>query len=140
MKQKILLIFGFGLFFLLGCNTHLTINEMVKIQATEFQPMQQHWYGLLPCNDCDGLETILFLKNTGRFSMHQSYRHVIDHSQVIIESAGSWARTADTLVLTKNDGSRIFFQVKNDSIEMITDNSVAGESTTDYKLYPNEKP
>lgn len=51
-----------SLFALFGCN-HRTETDTVQPAAMEeLKPMQQSWRGVLPCADCEGIDTSLFWK------------------------------------------------------------------------------
>ena len=68
-------------------------------QQAELTPMQQSWRGVLPCADCEGIETSLFLEKDGTWVMNERYQGV-RREPSSFGSYGTWARTADKLVLT----------------------------------------
>ena len=62
MKKAILAIAATGMLFgLFGCN-HSEVKTLKPTQAAELTPMQQSWRGVIPCADCEGIETSLFLE------------------------------------------------------------------------------
>ncbi|MGL4718190.1 MAG: copper resistance protein NlpE N-terminal domain-containing protein, partial [Kluyvera intermedia] len=99
MKKAILAIAATGMLFgLFGCNN----SEMTALKPTqpaELTPMQQSWRGVIPCADCEGIETSLFLGKDGTWVMNDHYQGV-NREPSSFGSYGTWARTADKLVLT----------------------------------------
>lgn len=53
------------LFALFGCNNRSETQVLQPTQTEELKPMQQSWRGVLPCADCEGIETSLFLQKDG---------------------------------------------------------------------------
>ncbi|MGT6177965.1 copper resistance protein NlpE N-terminal domain-containing protein [Escherichia coli] len=49
-----------SLFTLMGCNNRAEVDTLSPAQAAELKPMPQSWRGVLPCADCEGIETSLF--------------------------------------------------------------------------------
>ncbi len=47
---------------LIGCNNRSETQVLQPTHAEELKPMQQSWRGVLPCADCEGIETSLFLQ------------------------------------------------------------------------------
>ena len=103
MKKAILAIAATGMLFgLFGCN-HSEVNTLKPTQAAELTPMQQSWRGVIPCADCEGIETSLFLEKDGTWVMNERYQGV-SRDPSSFGSYGTWARTADKLVLTDSEG------------------------------------
>lgn len=64
------------------------------------------WQGLLPCADCDGIETSLVLERTGhvrRFSLSETY--LAEDGARFVE-AGQWRSRRGLLELQADDGAR----------------------------------
>ena len=57
-----------SLFTLFGCNNRAEMQTLAPTSAAELKPMQQSWKGVLPCADCEGIETALFLEKDGTLS------------------------------------------------------------------------
>lgn len=57
-----------------GCNNRSETQVLQPTQNEELKPMQQSWRGVLPCADCEGIETSLFLQKDGTRVMNQRYR------------------------------------------------------------------
>jgi len=90
------------LFVLMGCHNRAEMQALEPTQAEALKPMQQSWRGVLPCADCEGIETSLFLEKDGSWVMNQHYQGAKAPSS--FASYGTWARTADKLVLTDTAG------------------------------------
>ena len=58
-----------SLFTLMGCNNRAEVDTLSPAQAAELKPMPQSWRGVLPCADCEGIETSLFLEKDGTWVM-----------------------------------------------------------------------
>jgi len=96
-----------ALFVLMGCHNRAEMEVLEPTQAEALKPMQQSWRGVLPCADCEGIETSLFLEKDGTWVMNQHYQGAKAPST--FASYGTWARTADKLVLTDTAGGKRFF-------------------------------
>jgi copper homeostasis protein (lipoprotein) len=136
MKKKLLLsaVAAFSLFALFGCNNRAEVQTLQPTQTAELKPMQQSYKGLLPCADCEGIETSLFLEKDGTWVMNQRYHGAT--SPAVFASYGSWARTADKLVLTESDGEKLYFRPKGDALEMLDREGNPIESQLNYTLQP----
>lgn len=62
-----------SLFTLMGCNNRAEVDTLSPAQAAELKPMPQSWRGVLPCADCEGIETSLFLEKDGTWVMNERY-------------------------------------------------------------------
>ncbi|MFI8417517.1 envelope stress response activation lipoprotein NlpE [Serratia sp. NPDC078593] len=131
-KITTVLFLAVGALSLLGCNNHYQPKEQ------PLQPMQQSYQGLLPCADCGGLETSLFLDSDGTYVLQEIYRGSKDGDQAFA-NYGSWARTADKLVLTENNGNKRYFHPVGKNLEMLDQTGAPIESTLNYQLQPVEK-
>ena len=136
MVKKILLsaVAVCSLFALFGCNNRAEVQTLQQTQVAELQPMQQSYRGVLPCADCSGIETSLFLEKDGSWVMNQRYEGAKEPA--VFASYGSWARTADKLVLTASDGEKLYFHPKGDSLEMLDRSGNPIESQLNYTLQP----
>lgn len=135
MKKAILAIAATGMLFgLFGCNN----SEMATLKPThsaELTPMQQSWRGVIPCADCEGIETSLFLDKDGTWVMNEHYQGV-SREPSSFGSYGTWARTADKLVLTDSHGEKSFYRAKGDKLEMLDREGNPIESKLNYTLEP----
>ena len=135
MKKAILAIAATGMLFgLFGCNN----SEMAALKPTqpaELTPMQQSWRGVIPCADCEGIETSLFLGKDGTWVMNDHYQGV-NREPSSFGSYGTWARTADKLVLTDSHGEKSFYRAKGDKLEMLDREGNPIDSKLNYTLEP----
>ncbi|RBQ33112.1 copper homeostasis/adhesion lipoprotein NlpE [Rahnella variigena] len=118
-------VLALGALSLFGCHT-AAFNHEKPLQA-----MQQSYSGVLPCADCSGLKTSLFLQQDGTYILQEIYQGSKDGDQAFA-SYGSWARTADKLVLTGNDGEKRYFHPKDENLEML---DMSGEPITSQFSY-----
>ncbi|MEX3021135.1 envelope stress response activation lipoprotein NlpE [Kluyvera sp. STS39-E] len=135
MKKAILAMAATGMLFgLFGCNN----SDMTALKPThsaELTPMQQSWRGVIPCADCEGIETTLFLDKDGTWVMNEHYQGV-SREPSSFGSYGTWARTADKLVLTDSLGEKSYYRPKGDKLEMLDREGNAIETKLNYTLEP----
>ena len=124
------------LFVLMGCHNRaeMQVMEPTHAQAEALKPMQQSWRGVLPCADCEGIETSLFLEKDGTWVMNQHYQGAKAPSS--FASYGAWARTADKLVLTDTAGEKRYFRAKGEGLEMLDTQGNPIASQFNYTLAP----
>ncbi|MFC0226184.1 envelope stress response activation lipoprotein NlpE [Serratia aquatilis] len=126
-KITIALFFAAGALLLLGCNNQYQPKEQ------SLQPMQQSYQGVLPCADCSGLDTSLFLDVDGTFVLQETYNGTKNGDQTFA-SHGQWARTADKLVLTDANGDKRYFRPIGKDLQMLDQNGLPIESKLNYVL------
>ena len=68
------LIAACSLFALFGCNHRAETDTVQPAAMEELKPMQQSWRGVLPCADCEGIDTSLFLEKDGTWVMNEHYQ------------------------------------------------------------------
>ncbi|QHB33673.1 envelope stress response activation lipoprotein NlpE [Yersinia canariae] len=138
-KLTITLFLAVGALSLLGCNNrHQPVEQVL-------QPMQQSYQGLLPCADCSGLDTSLFLDSDGTFVLKEIYRganHSADNKNgdPAFAEYGQWARTADKLVLTTAQGEKRYFRPVGKNLVMLDQQGLPIESKLNYQLVPSNQP
>ncbi|MET6676594.1 envelope stress response activation lipoprotein NlpE [Citrobacter amalonaticus] len=136
MKKTLLsAMAAFTLFALIGCNNRSDVDVIQPTQVAELKPMQQSWRGILPCADCEGIETSLFLEKDGTWVMNERYQGVREEPSSFA-SYGTWARTADKLVLTDSQGEKSYYRAKGDALEMLDREGNPIESQFNYTLAP----
>ena len=104
-----------SLFTLMGCNNRAEVDTLSPAQAAELKPMPQSWRGVLPCADCEGIETSLFLEKDGTWVMNERYLGAREEPSSFA-SYGTWARTADKLVLTDSKGEKSYYRAEVDTL------------------------
>lgn len=136
MKKTLLSAMAvFTLVTLIGCNNRSEVDALQPTQAAELKPMQQSWRGILPCADCEGIETSLFLEKDGTWVMNERYQGVREEPSSFA-SYGTWARTADKLVLTDSQGEKSWYRAKGDALEMLDREGNPVQSQLNYTLEP----
>ena len=124
-----------SLFALFGCNHRAETDTVQPAAMEELKPMQQSWRGVLPCADCEGIDTSLFLEKDGTWVMNEHYQGA-RREPSSFASYGTWARTADKLVLTDSKGEKSYFRAKGDKLEMLDRNGSPVQSPLNYTLEP----
>ncbi|MEO7313671.1 MAG: copper resistance protein NlpE N-terminal domain-containing protein [Ginsengibacter sp.] len=71
------------------------------------------YQGIFPCNDCEGMEQILFLEPNSRYK--QAYMNV-DSNTVSSTSKGEWKIEGNRIILSKNNDYYISFCQRKDSL------------------------
>ncbi|EIC83082.1 envelope stress response activation lipoprotein NlpE [Serratia sp. M24T3] len=112
--KKIMIAMGLSLSLLslFGCHNKIFAQEQ------PFEAMQQSYKGVLPCADCGGIETSLFLQQDGTYILNEVYQVKPKGNQSYAQY-GRWARTADKLVLTEANGEKRYFRPAGDNLEML---------------------
>jgi copper homeostasis protein (lipoprotein) len=126
---------AFSLFALIGCNNRAEVESLQQTRAAELKPMPQSWRGVLPCADCEGIELSLFLEKDGTWVMNQRYQGA-RAAGATFATYGTWARTADKLVLTDSKGDRSYYRAKGDALEMLDREGNPITSQFNYTLKP----
>ncbi|MBJ7221878.1 MULTISPECIES: envelope stress response activation lipoprotein NlpE [unclassified Brenneria] len=116
---------------LIGCHTRS------RMQEEPLQPMAQSYRGTLPCADCEGIDTSLFLEKDGTFVLRQHYQTTREGTSVFAEY-GQWRRTADKLVLTNSEGEKRYFRPLGKDLEMLDQQGVPIPSSHAYRLIATE--
>ncbi|MRS15124.1 envelope stress response activation lipoprotein NlpE [Enterobacteriaceae bacterium RIT691] len=136
MKKVLVALAAMGILLALpGCNNRSDEQVLKPGQEQSLQPMQQSWRGILPCADCEGIETTLFLEKDGTWVMNERYQGV-RHEPSSFGSYGTWARTAEKLVLTDSKGEKTYYQAKGDKLEMLDREGNPIVSSLNYTLEP----
>lgn len=118
-----------------GCNNQGETGTLQPVQAQTLKPMQQSWRSVLPCADCEGIETSLFLQKDGSWVMNERYLGG-KGDRTTFASYGSWERTADKLVLTDSQGEKRYYRPKGDALEMLDREGNPIVSSFNYTLQP----
>ena len=119
---------------LFGCNNRAEVQTLQPASSAELKPMQQSWRGILPCADCEGIETSLFLETDGTWVMNERYQGA--REPTVIASWGTWERTAGKLVLTDSEGEKRYFHAKGEQLEMLDREGKPVSSSLNYTLSP----
>jgi copper homeostasis protein (lipoprotein) len=132
-KITLALLFSLGALSLFGC------HRVFHTQEQTLQPMEQSYRGLLPCADCSGIETSLFLAEDGTYVLQEHYTGDEKPTDTAAETRvfatyGRWARTADKLVLTSREGEKRYFRAHEKSLEMLDRNGTPISSAFNYTL------
>ncbi|QCR35211.1 envelope stress response activation lipoprotein NlpE [Nissabacter sp. SGAir0207] len=130
-KITLALLFSLGALALIGC------HHASRPQELTLQPMEQSYQGVIPCADCSGIETSLFLMEDGTYILQEHYQ---GRETAPRASYGQWARTADKLVLTAADGDKRYFRAHEESLEMLKRDGTPIVSTLNYTLHSVEQP
>ncbi|GHL24651.1 copper homeostasis/adhesion lipoprotein NlpE [Escherichia coli] len=123
-----------SLFTLMGCNNRAEVDTLSPAQAAELKPMPQSWRGVLPCADCEGSKPLCSSKRWNRV-MNERYLGAREEPSSFA-SYGTWARTADKLVLTDSKGEKSYYRAKGDALEMLDREGNPIESQFYYTLEP----
>ena len=118
-----------------GCNNMTDTQALQPVQSETLKPMQQSWRSVLPCADCEGIETSLLLEKDGSWVMNEHYLGGKGEPSSFA-SYGSWARTADKLVLTDSKGEKRYYRAKGEALEMLDLEGNPIVSSFNYTLEP----
>ncbi|MCF8248201.1 MAG: copper resistance protein NlpE N-terminal domain-containing protein [Saprospiraceae bacterium] len=76
-------------------------------EQTQVEQLAAFYTGSLPCQDCEGIETMLTLNADEKrtFTLEEKYK---GKKPKTIESTGTWTVAGDLVTLTQNSGSTIY--------------------------------
>ncbi|MEQ9946101.1 envelope stress response activation lipoprotein NlpE [Pectobacterium aroidearum] len=121
-----------GISGLIGCHTRS------QVQEEPLKPMAQSYRGVLPCADCGGIDTSLFLEKDGTFVLREQYQTTREGNNTFA-SYGQWRRTADKLVLTDSAGEKRYFRPVDNSLEMLDQQGLPINSSLPRQLTATEQ-
>ncbi|MEH0834727.1 envelope stress response activation lipoprotein NlpE [Pectobacterium cacticida] len=122
-----------GIAGLIGCHTRS------QAQEEQLRPMAQSYRGVLPCADCEGIDTSLFLEKDGTFILREKYQTTREGNNTFA-SYGQWRRTADKLVLTDSAGEKRYFRPADNGLEMLDQQGLPIDSSLPHQLTATEQP
>ncbi|MGL4268745.1 MAG: copper resistance protein NlpE N-terminal domain-containing protein [Plesiomonas sp.] len=93
-----------------AADSHPTADS---VPATLFEGYQ----GVLPCTDCDGIDTRIRLNDDGSFVETDTYLQ--GRSGQLFADYGRWSRQGETLILTSSSGDAQSYRVRPDSLLML---------------------
>src|SRR3954452_754406 len=104
-----------------ACNSNKETNKEADSTSTkstgfEVQKFAGVFYDTLPCADCPGIVTQLYLKPDNSFIMEQAYL-----GKSVVYDLGKWSVTDSILKLTGSEGPRQF-KVVNFAVIKLLDN------------------
>lgn len=123
-----------SLFTLMGCNNRAEVDTLSPAQAAELKRCRKVGAACAVCG-CEGIETSLFLEKDGTWVMNERYLGAREEPSSFA-SYGTWARTADKLVLTDSKGEKSYYRAKGDALEMLDREGNPIESQFNYTLEP----
>ncbi|TCV08686.1 copper homeostasis protein (lipoprotein) [Samsonia erythrinae] len=134
MKNRVIsMLLMVGMSVLIGCHARS------QVQEEPLEPMAQSYRGVLPCADCDGIDTSLFLEKDGTFILREQYQS-IPQGPDTFASYGQWRRTADKLVLTDSKGEKRYFRPVGHSLEMLDRQGLPINASFPHQLTETEQP
>lgn len=100
------------------------------------QPFERQWLGVLPCTDCDGIETRLTLRHADgedAFLLEETYLGGEGESR--FETRGPWRREADGLLRLDPEGLGLRLRTREDgSLELVDADGAPLSDGPDYRL------
>lgn len=99
MKKRITTFILLSWAFLMACQTS---NQHDVIKKGPADRISGNWEGIIPCDECSGMEYSLELKNNGTFREKLSY---IFGGKKTIKNTGKWDLSGDTLLVLNGSAS-----------------------------------
>lgn len=92
------------------------------------------YHGALPCDGCDGIDTVLLIKSDGMYQMAQKRRDVGE----TVHRSGNWYASEDGMVLALLGFENQFLVISSDVLELLDKNmepmrGVQLTRTSDYR-------
>ena len=100
------------------------------------------YMGILPCADCEGIETWLTLNNDLSFKLVRNYLKNEDILSDTIFGNFEWQKNNVKLQENKTNGETIFFRIEENQVRQLTNNAqkVEGELANYYILQKTGNP
>lgn len=125
MKNRFFVWISMGVF--CACNNgtakeNIAAETVAVDSSTTTQPAQAApdtltgavYSGMLPCIDCDSIQTVVALKADSTFEKRITYMGVKDSTVSVAPQKGRWAMIADTLQLLQTTAPNRF--IRRDSV------------------------
>lgn len=138
MKKLLCIYLSLTLF---ACASDTPVKEEAVIEQDQFQipdEVQGTYTGVLPCDDCEGIEIELVL-TAGRYNMSLVYRGKSD--EIFLED-GTFQKEADQIQLFRTESTGMNkFLIKPGQLVMLNDDGaeVTGRDKEKYILYLDEE-
>lgn len=146
--MKKLLILISCLFLIASCKNNKTPenedveekNEMEKVADMHTSEIALDWQGtysgVLPCADCDGIETEIILNDDLTYEVKRVY---LDKSETVFEEIGKfkWTKDGGNIVLTENEeNAPTLFKVGENYLLLLDQqgNVIKDELAENYRL------
>lgn len=142
----------FSLAFLIGCKDKSPKSENEKTRtnvADSSAPVWGRFEGLLPCADCNGIQTRIFLQKDFTYIKEENYKGVSDTMTHIFYDLGKWTLKDSLITLTGMTSDTLHYKLLPDlSIQMLGEDekpqpdSVAAQYhfVANGKTFQTEKP
>lgn len=126
-----------SLFTLMGCNNRAEVDTAFSSTGCRTENRCRK-VGAACCRVLIAKEskTSLFLEKDGTWVMNERVISVLVKNLSSFASYGTWARTADKLVLTDSKGEKSYYRAKGDALEMLDREGNPIESQFNYTLEP----
>lgn len=136
MKNTLLGIGLAALFVLAGCNkSSKSETDVPDMHTSEISvDWAGNYNGTLPCADCEGIETVLTLKEDGTFELSQKY---LGKEEVATTETGTfdWAEDGGHILLKISGETRKFLVGENQIFWLDNDgNRITGDLEDHYRL------
>lgn len=133
------------LVFASACNNNTSSNKSTENSATENAANAHNsrnaldWFGtytgVVPCADCEGIETEIVLNQDETFVKKTKY---LGKSEDVFESTGNieWSNDGNAVSLTNSDGSKTTYKVGENQLIMLDTegNIISGDLANNYIL------
>ncbi|RWR00431.1 hypothetical protein ED28_18265 [[Pantoea] beijingensis] len=107
-------------------------NQQMASAIHPSETMAQRYQGVLPCADCEGIQSTLALQEGGRYQLSELYLGSND----VYQQQGTWTRTAEKLVLISEQGNKRYFRPVGNELEMMDTEGNPINSENNYRLTP----
>lgn len=111
-------------------------KTIVNSTETSAQNWQGTYTGIMPCADCDGVETVLTLNQDETYQLTETY---IGKENGVIESTGAvqWDETGTTITLVNDNGADpVKYSLTNDQLTKLDRDGapISGDFASVYQL------
>ena len=137
--KKSFFVLGLALLTTVSCTTTQQVNKESKVpdihNSQNSLSYDGIYRGILPCADCEGIKTTLYIMRDNTFKLVSEY---LGKESNLFESKGTftWDKTGSVIILKEQDGTTTQYKVGEDVLTMLDQDgkAVTGALAKNYIL------
>ncbi|CDL79325.1 envelope stress response activation lipoprotein NlpE [Xenorhabdus cabanillasii] len=130
-KNILLALVASGVLTAVGCQNN-SAHQNDSTPQNQFRINEKVFNGVIPCADCDGIETTLQLSNDGTYILGQTY--LKSGQEKPFFETGHWIVNGKKINLTSDEGEKAYYQMTGKDLVMLDIRGEPIQSELNYKL------
>nr|WP_086956572.1 envelope stress response activation lipoprotein NlpE [Xenorhabdus innexi] len=133
MNKNILLgLVASGVLTAVGCQNNPPVHQVEPTSANQLTINEKVFHGVIPCADCEGIETTLQLAKDGSYILEQTY--LKSGQEEPLFDTGRWVINGKKVNLTSEEGEKAYYQMKGENLVMLDIHGEPIQSKLNYQL------